>query len=191
MPTAAPAWWACSSGHQQLQLVKRFKQRLLLQRWRSGLLLAQLRQKQAEPAHLQQNLALVSRARSIASLDAPAASGDGCSTLLELLHAPDAELPLEVVALEHRAEQVRAALDLLPEQQRQVVISVVMQGASQRVVSREMGLSYDRVGTLLRQGQRRLALLLQELREEQSAPPAPAQHSLLEALDELQLLVAA
>jgi len=146
---------------------------------------------EVEPATLQQNLTLVSRARSIGSLDAPAARGDDCSTLLELLHDPDAELPLEVVALEHRAEQVRAALDLLPEQQRQVVMAVVMQGASHRVVSREMGLSYDRVGTLLRQGQRRLALLLAELREEQSAPPALEQQSLLEALDELQLLVAA
>jgi len=68
-----------------------------------------------------------------------------------------------------------------------------MQGASQRVVSREMGLSHDRVGTLLRQGQRRLSLLLAELREEQAEPPgpAPAQQSLLEALDELHLLVAA
>ena len=142
-----------------------------------------------EPSHLQRNLALVSRARSIASLDAPVAHGEGCAALLDL-QAATGDLPLEVVALEHRAEQVRAALALLTEQQRQVVVSVVMQGASQRVVSREMGLSYDRVGTLLRQGQRRLALLLQELREEQTAPPPPAQ-PLLEALDELQLLVAA
>jgi RNA polymerase sigma factor (sigma-70 family) len=146
-----------------------------------------------EPAALQQNLTLVSRARSIGSLDAPVTSGDACSTLGELLHDPDADPPLEVVALEHRAEQVRAALALLPEQQRAVVVAVVMQGASQRVVSREMGLSHDRVGTLLRQGQRRLALLLAELREEQAGPPgpAPAEQSLLEALDELQLLVAA
>ena len=89
-----------------------------------------------------------------------------------------------------RAHRVHAALELLPEQQREVVVAVVMQGASQNVVSREMGLSKARVSALLRQGQRRLALLLSELREEQSAPPPPAQ-SMLDALDELQLLVAA
>ena len=143
-----------------------------------------------DPAALQQNLTLVSRARSIANLDAPAANVDDSSTLLDL-QAGTGDLPLEVVALEHRAEQVRAALALLPEQQRQVVISVVRQGASQNVVSREMGLSKARVSALLRQGQRRLALLLAELREEQSAPPPPAAQSLLDALDELKLLVAA
>ena len=142
-----------------------------------------------EPSHLQRNLALVSRARSIANLDAPVANGDDSSTLLDL-QAGTGDLPLEVVALEHRAEQVRAALALLPEQQRQVVISVVMQGANQTVVSRELGLSKGRVSALLALGQRRLALLLAELREEQSAPPPPAQ-AVLDALDELQLLVAA
>jgi RNA polymerase primary sigma factor len=142
-----------------------------------------------DPAALQRNLALVSRARSIARLDAPVANGDDSSTLLDL-QAGTGDLPLEVVALEHRAEQVRAALALLPEQQRQVVISVVMQGANQTVVSRELGLSKGRVSALLALGQRRLALLLAELREEQSAPPPPAQ-AVLDALDELQLLVAA
>ena len=142
-----------------------------------------------EPSHLQRNLALVSRARSIARLDAPVANGDDSSMLLDL-QAGTGDLPLEVVALEHRAEQVRAALALLPEQQRQVVISVVMQGANQTVVSRELGLSKGRVSALLALGQRRLALLLAELREEQSAPPPPAQ-AVLDALDELQLLVAA
>ena len=143
-----------------------------------------------EPAALQQNLALVSRARSIANLDAPATNGDDSSTLLELQHDTDAELPLRAMELADRAHRVHAALELLPEQQREVVVAVVMQGASQNVVSREMGLSKARVSALLRQGQRRLALLLAELREEQSAPPPPAQ-SVLDALDELQLLVAA
>jgi RNA polymerase primary sigma factor len=142
-----------------------------------------------DPAALQRNLALVNRARSLASLDAPAANGDDSSTLLDL-QSGTGDLPLEVVALEHRAEQVRAALALLPEQQREVVVAVVMQGASQTLVSRELGLSKARVSALLRQGQRRLALLLAELREEQSAPPPPAQ-VVLDALDELQLLVAA
>ena len=143
-----------------------------------------------EPAQLQQHLPLVRRARSRASLDAPAANGDDSSKLLELQHDTDAELPLQALELADRAHRVHAALELLPEQQREVVVAVVMQGASQNVVSREMGLSKARVSALLRQGQRRLALLLAELREEQSAPPPPAQ-SMLDALDELQLLVAA
>ena len=143
-----------------------------------------------EPAHLQQNLSLVSRARSLASLDAPAANGDDSSTLLELQHDTD-DLPLQALELADRAHRVHAALELLPEQQREVVVAVVMQGASQHVVSREMGLSKARVSALLRQGQRRLALLLAELREEPSAPPPPTAQSLLDALDELQLLVAA
>ena len=140
-----------------------------------------------DPAALQASLDRVAKAKSLSSLDAPIGGGEDYQ-LLDLLHDADAELPMQAAERDHRSAQVQNALTFLTDQQRQLIEEHLLGGLALRQVAKDMNVSVDKAGALLRQGKRRLMLMLQELREEPALPQA--EEPLLEALENLRLVAA-
>jgi RNA polymerase primary sigma factor len=100
-----------------------------------------------------------SAARAVTSLDRPIAE-EGAGTLAELVPAPDAERAFEEVHVSLLGEALRAALQGLPELERQVVELRYLGEApmSLAAVARSLEITSDRVKQLERAALERLAL---------------------------------